>query len=271
MQTSPDQSLADEIYRSGDSDYMVSLARGLHVIQAFCEDGRERLTIADVTRLAGLSRTVVSRCLYTLQELGYVGREGRHYFLLPRVLKLGYGYVSTASLPSLAQPILNELAEKTDSSAAIVVRDGADVLYIAKSNPPTYRNVLSLSVNIGHRRPACATASGVVLLSILAQADFEDYLAGLQEDTVELVSGRTVDTISAEVERCRLDGFALVPLQFSRSMRSLAVPVKNVVGEVVASMAIAVYDEDSDDAKFTARHLPVLRKASRTLSETLVD
>jgi IclR family pca regulon transcriptional regulator len=271
MQTSADKSLADEIYRSGDSDYMVSLARGLHVIQAFCDDGRERLTIADVTRLSGLSRTVVSRCLYTLRELGYVGRDGRHYFLLPRVLKLGYGYVSTASLPSLAQPILNELTDTTNSAAAIVVLDGADVLYVAKSSPPTYRNVLSLSLNIGHRRPACATASGVVLLSMLSKADLEGYLAGLRADTVEQISGRTVDAIRAEVERCRLDGFALVPLQFSRSMRSLAVPVQNVVGEVVAAMTIAVYDQDSSDAEFTAQHLPVLRKASRILREMLVD
>jgi IclR family pca regulon transcriptional regulator len=251
MQTSADKSLADEIYRSGDSDYMVSLARGLHVIQAFCDDGRERLTIADVTRLSGLSRTVVSRCLYTLRELGYVGRDGRHYFL--------------------AQPILNELTDTTNSAAAIVVLDGADVLYVAKSSPPTYRNVLSLSLNIGHRRPACATASGVVLLSMLSKADLEGYLAGLRADTVEQISGRTVDAIRAEVERCRLDGFALVPLQFSRSMRSLAVPVQNVVGEVVAAMTIAVYDQDSSDAEFTAQHLPVLRKASRILREMLVD
>jgi len=270
-QTALDKSLADEIYRSGDSDYMVSLARGLHVIQVFCDDGRERLTIADVTRLAGLSRTVVSRCLYTLQELGYVGREGRHYFLLPRVLKLGYGYVSTASLPSLAQPILNELTEATDSATAVVVLDGEDGLYVAKSSPPSYRNVPSLTLNIGHRRPACATASGIVLLSMLPKPELESYLAGLRDGEVEREAGRGLDAIRTDIERCRLDGFALVPLLFSRSMRALAVPVQNVVGKVVAAMVAAVYDEQSSDAEFTARHLPALRKASRKLGEILAD
>jgi IclR family pca regulon transcriptional regulator len=270
-QTALDKSLADEIYRSGDSDYMVSLARGLHIIQVFCEDGRERLTIADVTRLAGLSRTVVSRCLYTLQELGYVGRDGRHYFLLPRVLKLGYGYVSTASLPSLAQPILNELTEATDSATAVVVLDGTDGLYVAKASPPSYRRVPSLTLNIGHRRPACATASGIVLLSTLPRPDLDSYLADLQQRDVAKEAGRDIDTIRTDIDRCRIDGFALVPLLFSRSMRALAVPVQNVVGKVVAAMVAAVYDEDSSDADFTARHLPALRRASRELGKTLAD
>ena len=95
------QSVVHEIFRSGDSDYMVSLARGLHVIQVFCDDGRGQLTIAEINRISGLSRTVVSRCLYTLQELGFVGRDGRNFFLLPKVLKLGYGYVAAADLQCL--------------------------------------------------------------------------------------------------------------------------------------------------------------------------
>jgi IclR family pca regulon transcriptional regulator len=270
-QLAVNKSLADEIYRSGDSDYMVSLARGLHVIQVFCEDGRAQLTIADITRLAGLSRTVVSRCLYTLQELGFVGREGRHFFLLPKVLKLGYGYVSTASLPSLAQPILDRLTAATDSATAVVVMDGSDVLYVAKSSPPSYRNIVAMTVNIGHRRPAYVTASGLVLLASLPKTDLETYFADLGEDEVRETAHRNIADIEQSVAAARINGYGLSKLIFSTSMRALSVPVYNVVGNVVAAMVVAVYDETSTDEDLLARHLPRLRKAARSLSDKLVE
>lgn len=265
------KSLADQIFRTGDSDYMVSLARGLHVIQVFCDDGRARLTIADVTRLSGLSRTVVSRCLYTLQELGFVGRDGRYFFLLPKVLKLGYGYVSTASLPSLAQPVLDRLTAATDSASAVVVLDGADVLYVAKASPPSYRNIVSMTVNIGHRRPAYVTASGLVLLAELPAPDVDAYFEHLDAGEVRQATGREIADIEAGVTAARLNGYALTKLIFSTSMRALSVPVYNVVGNVVAAMVLAVYDEKSTDREIVARHLPRLRKAARRLSDDLVE
>ena len=136
-----------EIFRSGDGDYMVSLARGLHVIQVFCNGGRSQLTIADITRNSMLSRTVVSRCLYTLQELGFVGRDGRQFFLLPKVLRLGYGYVSNASLPALAQPLLDSLTAETESASAVVVLDYDEVLYVATSRPSSVRNAVTMKRN----------------------------------------------------------------------------------------------------------------------------
>jgi IclR family pca regulon transcriptional regulator len=270
-QLAANKSLVDEIFRTGDSDYMVSLARGLHVIQVFCEDGRARLTIADVTRLSGLSRTVVSRCLYTLQELGFVGREGRYFFLLPKVLKLGYGYVSTASLPTLAQPILDRLTDATDSASAVVVLDGPDVLYIAKASPPSYRNIVSMTVNIGHRRPTYVTASGLVLLADLNRPDLEAYFGSLDAEEVRRMTNRDIADIEADVAAARINGYALTKLIFSASMRALSVPVCNVVGNVAAAMVLAVYDENSTDQEIVARHLPRLRKAARSLSEDLVE
>ena len=236
------KSLADEIFRSGDSDYMVSLARGLHVIQVFCDDDRGQLTIADVTRLSDLSRTVVSRCLYTLQELGFVGRDGRHFYLLPKVLKLGYGYVSAASLPTLAQPLLDELTQETNSPSAVVVLEGNEVLYVAKSRPQTFRNMLTLNVHIGLRRPANITASGLVLLANLPHDAFEKYLDSVDGDNDE--SAPTPANIRLMVEKARQNDFAISALVFAKSMRALAVPIRNVLGEVVAAMVTAIYHEN---------------------------
>jgi len=250
---------------------MVSLARGLHVIQVFCDDGRAQLTIADVTRMSGLSRTVVSRCLYTLRELGFVGREGRNFFLLPKVLKLGYGYVSTASLPSLAQPLLDRLTAATDSATAVVVQEGDDVLYVAKSNPPSYRNILSMTVNIGHRRPAYVTASGIVMLANRDDEYVRQFLAKLDDRIVIDQARRTISDIENDVALARENGYALTRLVFAKSMRALAVPIHNVLGNVVAAMTVAVYDEMSSDDELVRRHLPGLRKAARSLNDRLVE
>jgi len=250
---------------------MVSLARGLHVIQVFCDDGRGQLTIADITRISGLSRTVVSRCLYTLQELGFVGRDGRHFFLLPKVLKLGYGYVAAASLPTLAQPILNKLTAATNSATAVVVLDNDDVLYIAKSSPPTDRNILTLTVNIGHRRPAFVTASGLVFLASMLPATLDTYLERIDgTDSLER-AGRSVEDIAGLVDKVRQDGHALSGLVFAASMRAISVPVQNVVGNVVAAMVVAVYDEKSSDQELLHRYLPLLQDAALGLSDKLVE
>lgn len=259
------QSVVHEIFRSGDSDYMVSLARGLHVIQAFCDDGRGRLTIAEINRISGLSRTVVSRCLYTLQELGFVGREGRKFFLLPKILKLGYGYVATADLPVLAQPLLTRVTETTGSPSAISVLEGEEVLYIAKSAPGSTNNVVALSFSIGNRRPAYLTASGLVILAGLNDAALTEYLENL--DGVDQAKQAE---IRARIRRADLDGYARLNLTFANSVRALAVPIKNVVGTTVAAMAVAIYDEHSSDDELESRFLPLLRKSAQELSTKLV-
>lgn len=271
MQLALKRSLADEIFRSGDSDYMVSLARGLHVIQVFCEDERSKLTIADATRMSGLSRTVVARCLYTLQELGFVGRTGRYFYLLPKVLKLGYGYVSSASLPTLAQPIIEKLSMDSNAATAIVVLDREEVLYIAKAIPRSNRNVITINVNIGHRRPAYLTASGLALLASLKPEDFDTYIEQLDPAEVAKKAGRPIEDIVDIVNQTREQGFAMADLVFAKPMRALAVPVKNVVGVVVAAMVMAIYDQHSSNEELKERYLPYLRRAARKLSDKLIE
>lgn len=263
--------LDNELFRSGDSDYMVSLARGLHVIQVFCEGDRSRLTIAEITRIAGLSRTVVSRCLYTLQELGFVGRDGRHYYLLPKILKLGYGYVSTASLPALAQPLLDSLTSETESASAVVVLDQHEVLYVATSRPLSVRNAVTINTTIGHRRPAYVATSGLLLLANLSEADFEKYLAELDQDEVYRNSLQTAAAIREQVACARRNGYLITKLPFATSMRGLAVPIRNVVGHVVAALVVAIFDADSDDAQLKEVLLPKLSKLAKGLEDKLID
>src|SRR5882762_11696787 len=116
------------LFRGGDPDFMTSLARGLHVIRAFAGVDR-RLTIADVSRATGLTRAVVRRCLYTLRELGYAGTDGRMFFLQPKVLNLGYAYLSTAPMPIAAQPLLEEVSRALDESSSVAVLEEGSVVF----------------------------------------------------------------------------------------------------------------------------------------------
>ena len=263
--------LDTELYRSGDSDYMVSLARGLHVIQVFCDGERSRLTIADITRASGLSRTVVSRCLYTLQELGFVGREGRVYYLLPKVLRLGYGYVSTASLPALAQPLLDSLTAETGLASAVIVLDNAEALYVATSRPSSVRNAITINTTIGHRRPAYVTSSGMVLLASLSRSDLDAYFARLDEDEIVQISSRTETEVRALIEGAVKDGYIISELPFATTMRGLAVPVRNVVNHVVAALVIAIFDTKSSDDELAQQYLPKLNKLAKGLTDKLID
>ena len=263
--------LDTELYRSGDSDYMVSLARGLHVIQVFCDGERSRLTIADITRASGLSRTVVSRCLYTLQELGFVGREGRVYYLLPKVLRLGYGYVSTASLPALAQPLLDSLTAETGLASAVIVLDNAEALYVATSRPSSVRNAITINTTIGHRRPAYVTSSGMVLLASLSRSDLDAYFARLDEDEIVQISSRTETEVRALIEGAVKDGYIISELPFATTMRGLAVPVRNVVNHVVAALVIAIFDTKSSDDDLVQQYLPKLNKLAKGLTDKLID
>ena len=260
-----------QIFRSGDSDYMVSLARGLHVIQVFCDGDRSRLTIAEISRRSGLSRTVVSRCLYTLKELGFVGRDGRSFFLLPKVLKLGYGYVSTASLPALSQPLLDRLTSETGTASAAVVLDNNEALYVATSRPSSVRNAVTINTTIGHRRPAFSAASGILLLANLSPAERDAYFEQLDHDEVRRVCGHSPDEIRALVARAGNDDYVFAELPFASSMLGLAVPVRNVVGHVLAALVVAIFDTGESRDALARQYLPRLRRLSKGLSDQLID
>jgi PcaR/PcaU/PobR family beta-ketoadipate pathway transcriptional regulator len=147
-----------------------SLVRGLSVIRAFDADN-SRLTLSDVARATGLTRSAARRFLHTLVGLGYVANDGRYFTLRPRVLDLGYAYLSSLSLPDIAEPHLERLSIKTGESASVSVLDGRDVVYVARV---ATRRIMTVAISVGTRFPAYATSMGRVLLA--GQSD--EWLAG---------------------------------------------------------------------------------------------
>jgi IclR family pca regulon transcriptional regulator len=253
------------LFRAGDPDYMTSLARGLHVIRAFGGSDR-RMTIADVSRSTGLTRAVVRRCLYTLRELGYDGTDGRTFFLQPKILNLGYAYLSTQPMPIAAQPLLEEVSRTLDESCSIGVLDEGGVVFVARS---ATRRIMSANLRVGSRVPVYCTALGRVLL---AQLPVEQLDAQLQDvdfrpHTKHTVgSRRKLDEVLASVRR---QGYALNDQELEIGLRSIAVAVRNPVGEVVAAMNVGAQASRVTLRQMVDTFLPVLRSAADRLGEQL--
>ena len=217
--------------------FVQSLERGLAVIRAFDEHNPE-LTLSDVARSTGLTRAAARRFLLTLAELGYVRTDGRWFALSPRILELGYAYLSSLSLPEVAEPHLERLVAEVHESSSVSVLDGEDVVYVARV--PTAR-IMTVSINVGTRFPAYATSMGRVLLSGMADDELEAYL-----DRVELrpLSPRTLtsrDALRAELAKVRSQGWALVDQELEEGLRSIAAPIRDRNGRTVAAVNLSAH------------------------------
>ena len=253
------------LFRGGDPDFMTSLARGLHVIRAF-SGFDQRLTIADVSRATGLTRAVVRRCLYTLRELGYAATDGRTYSLQPRVLNLGYAYLSTAPIPTAAQPVLEELSEQLGEATSIAVLDDGAVVYVARA---ATRRIMAVTLGVGSRLPAYCTALGRVLLASLPAEQVARELSKFElvaHTRFTVTSRRGIEEILTEVAT---EGFAVNDQELEIGLRSIAVPVRNVVGATVAAMNVSAQASRVTRRELLEKSLPLLRAAAERLGSQL--
>jgi len=217
--------------------FVQSLERGLAVIRAFDEHNPE-LTLSDVARRTGLTRAAARRFLLTLADLGYVRTDERWFTLSPRILELGYAYLSSLSLPEVAEPHLERLVAEVHESSSVSVLDGEDIVYVARV--PTAR-IMTVSINVGTRFPAYATSMGRVLLSTLPEAELDAYL-----ERVELrpLSPRTVtsrDALRAALDKVREQGWALVDQELEEGLRSVAAPIRDRSGGTIAAVNLSAH------------------------------
>jgi len=220
-----------------DRDVVRSLVKGLEVIQAFSRS-RPRMTLTDVARETGMTRAAARRFLLTLVREGYADTDGKVFWLRPRVLDLGFAYLSAMGLWEVAQPVMREIVDRTGESCSASVLDGLDVVYIARV--PTQR-VLSVGLSVGSRLPAFATSMGRVLLAGMPADAFEALLARatLPRHTEHTVCDR--DALRGIVGRVRADGHAMVDQELEIGLRSIAVPIRNRAGEVIAALNIGTH------------------------------
>jgi IclR family pca regulon transcriptional regulator len=249
----------------GNPDFVLSLARGLTVIEAF-QDRPGGVTAGDVAERTGLSRAAVRRLLMTLEVLGYASHDGPVYRLGSRVLRLGFSFLSSQPLAALALPILEEISSAIRESSSLSVLEGDEIVYLARS---ATRRVLSVGLSVGNRLPAYCTSMGRVLLSALPDAELARYLERVvfSAHTPNTITSRAA--LAAELRRVRQQGYALVKEELELGLRSLAVPVVNRAGRVVAAMNTGVHASRVTVDEMIERFLPVLKDGADSLGRAL--
>lgn len=246
-------------------DFVQSLARGLTVIRSFDAENPE-LTLSEVARRARIPAAAARRFLRTLETLGYVRSDGRSFALTPRVLELGFSYLSALSLPEVMQPHLERLSRAVDESVSGAVLSGADIVYIARV--PT-RRIMTVGITIGTRFPAYATSMGRVLLSALPAGERAELLG---EGALEALTERTLAdpaALDAELDRVRDQGFAIVDGELEPGLRSAAAPVRGRDGAVAAAINVSTSESRASVERLRDHHLPLLLETAAAIEQEL--
>ena len=219
------------------SDYVQSLDRGLSVIRAF-DASRPELALSDVARETGLTRATARRFLLTLVRLGYVRQDGNRFSLRPRVLELGYSYLSALSLPELAQPHMETLVAQVNESSSIAVLDDTEIVYVVRV--PTSR-IMSITIAVGTRLPAYPTSMGRVLLAALDPEALDERLARMEIRSLTPTTVADVERLRRQLDRVRAQGWAAVDQELEQGVRSVAVPIRDAAGAVSAALNVSVH------------------------------
>jgi len=246
----------------GDPNFMMSLARGLLVIQAFSER-RLQLSISQLSKRTTLSRASVRRCLHTLSKLGFAGTDdGRSFYLRPRVLALGHSYLSSMPLATAAQPILEHLSQILHESCSIALLDGTEIVYVARAH---VTRIMAIDLGVGTRLPAFCTSMGRVLLANLPPDELETVLPKIEFTRYTDRTVSSVEKLRQVLATVRREGHAIIDQELELGLRSMAVPVRNPAGRVVAAINVGAHGQRVSIQDMRTRFLPYLHAAAQEL------
>lgn len=246
-------------------DFVQSLERGLAVIRAFSREA-PALTLSEIADRTGLTRAAARRFLITLRDLDYVESDGRLFSLRPRVLELGYSYLSSLPVWEIARPHLEQLAEKVRETTSASVLDGTDIVFVARVET---KRIMSMTLGVGSRLPAWATAMGRVLLADLTPAQLDEYfdkvpLVALSERTV---TGR--EELRKIIEEARAQGWTLVDQEVEEGVRSLAVPIRSADGRAEAALTVCSHAFRVSVERILDEFLPLVLETSSRITQEL--
>jgi IclR family transcriptional regulator, pca regulon regulatory protein len=243
------------------ADLIVALGRGLSVIESF-DDEHSRLTAAMVAERTGIPRTAARRHLLSLCHFGYAQTDGKHFWLAPRVLRLGQSYLGAARLPRLVQPFIQRLSMSTGETVNVSVLDGHDVVYVARSNSP---RLVSIGFHVGDRAPAHVVSPGIVLLSHLPDKVLQRWVemhefAGFSPVTL-------TDSVAfiALVRSARRQDHWITQQQLDSALMGVAVPLLNRHGQCVAALSMTLQVPSWPPEEVEKRLVPALRDLALTL------
>jgi IclR family pca regulon transcriptional regulator len=251
--------------RPRSADYVQSLARGLAVIRAFDGERRE-LGLSEVARATGLSRAAARRFLLTLVALGYVHQAEGRFSLRPRVLELGYAFLSGLTLPEVAQPHMEAFVSEVNESSSISVLDDTEIVYVARV--PT-RRIMSITLTVGSRLPAYATSMGRVLLASLDPEALAERMSRTSPQALTPYTLTDGEGLAEVLRAVREEGYAAVDQELEEGLRSLAVPIHDGAGAVVAALNVSVHASRATMTTLRRDFLPRARRAATAIEADL--
>ncbi len=247
------------------TDFVASFAKGLRVLECFGAE-HSRLAVADVAETTGLDRATARRCLLTLHELGYATYDGKYFSLAPRVLRLGIGALAALPLSQIVQPWLDQLSEQIGQSCSVSILDETEIVYIARA---AQRRVMSIGLMPGSRLPAHCTSMGRVLLAALPEAETRAIIDNCALTPRTPRSLTEPDDIMRAIADARSNGYALVDQEVELGLRSLAVPVYNMRGQVIAALNTGMAAVHADTQEIIRDFLPALLRLQDSLRRLL--
>jgi IclR family pca regulon transcriptional regulator len=248
--------------RDSDPDFVESIARGFDVLKAF-DRSRPVMSLSEVAAVTGLARPTARRILRTLEAIGYVRSTGGSFELTPRVLELGVTYVQSLGLWDVARPHLEDLVAKTHESSSVAQLDGSDIVYVARVAVP---KLIALAVHIGTRFPAGPTSLGKVLLAGLDPEELDRVLAEPSRSGVLPRWTPTRDELDRVLREVRAQGWALTDEQLASGIRSVAAPLRDGSGRVVAAVNVTVHAAETPLSTLREEYLPLLLDTAGRIS-----
>jgi len=247
------------------NEFIQSFANGLTLICAFDADD-SKMTLSEVAAKCDMTRAMARRLLWTLEKLGYVENAGRLFYLKPKILELGYAYLSSQRLIAVAQPVLEQLAQRVQESCSMSVMDGLDIVYVLRI--PTKR-IMKVSLGVGTRLPAWATSMGRVLLGDLSETELDQYFA--QVTPVSLTEYTVTDKAKLKriVQDTKKQGWATVNQELELGLCSAAVPILNAQGKIVSAINIGTPSTSSAMETLTSQYLPALLSAAADIMRVM--
>jgi IclR family transcriptional regulator, pca regulon regulatory protein len=248
------------------TDVLGSFAKGLAVIETFSADD-PRLSITDVAERTGFDRATARRCLLTLTEHGYADHDGKFFSLTPRVLRLGTSCLATMPLPRIVQPLLDKLSAEIGQSTSVSILDDWEIVYVARASQ---QKLMAINLMPGSRIAACCTSMGRVLL---ATRPDEEVRTVLKLHPPQKHTSKTVtdpDKIIRLLAKVRGNGYAINDQELETGLRSIAVPISDSKGRVVAALNVGVAAVQDDAMALRDLYFSKLVGVQKTLKPMLV-
>jgi len=249
-----------------DSDFVESLARGLKVIRAF-STSQLAFTVSDMATATELARPTARRLLLTLEQLGYVRSHDGLYMLTPQILDLGMSYINAQGMWDIARPHLESLVSRTKESSSMSQLDGSDIVYTARVSVP---KIIGLSVQIGTRFPALATSMGHVLLCEMSSKELDAVLSAPSQSRVVPRIKPSRKELNATLAEVRTRGWALSDERLSLGIRSIAAPVRDASGKIIAAVNVTVHAAETSLTQLRTSHLPLLLDTAQRITDDFV-